>query len=927
MSKYTLNIVVVGKDDASSIFADVGKATERLGKQLDESGKKADGASQIMTGALRRVGELATNALAEAGQAVVGFVADSIKQAGDFEAGMNRFASVTGDSVTEAGFSLDDFKEKFLQLGAETQFSAAQAQDAAIELAKGGVAVSDIMGDAAQATLDLAAAGELELAPAAGIVAKQLGVWKSEGVTATEVSNALAQAANASTVDVDELALGLANAGGVAKVTGVSFRDTVQTMALLAPGFSSAADAGTSYKTFLSRLIPTTDNQAEAMARLNLLTEDGKSKFYDASGSFIGMRQAAVLLHESTKNLSQEQRQLAFNTIFGSDAIRAAAMIAEQGGEGFDAMGVAMAGAGTAAEQAAKRSKGFNFALDSLMGSVETLGIVAGSALLPVLTSLINDGLIPIVNAATGAAKHLDQLGSFLGAVVVPALYGATAATIAYALANSFQLVTAMSAAIAKVAAFTTTLAANTVATLAATGPLIAIGAAVAGVAWAWQNFDGKVKSATQALLEGKQWWNESTAALEQYDSASKEVQGRVSAHAATIRELRSEIQSEVEDLGRRSAAGLVSEAQYNAEMDAIRAKKDGLIVVTGAMESEIQAMARQQAAATTATNALAVATAGTEQLAVQSSMTAEEIEKLGKEIEKTYQKGAEAVQSYVDTEVSFLAQATEAREKHDSESLKSLAARYAQEQAAQKAHLGQMLIDYTLAQVQMGNIATEKAGLITQAIEKEFGVQKDASATTFLEMAAHIDKFAASGSSDLNALSSTLGSTADTAVATKQKMDELAKKYEAQLIHNFEEGKISAQELADKLKEIPSKVYSEVITTHRDVYETGGVSDSSPSGGTGKRAAGGPVSAGKRYLVGEEGPELFVPGTSGTIVPTPTLEAMLGGQAVAPQTINQTYITIAPGAIVVQAAPGQNVEQLADLVLNRISNRLSLRR
>lgn len=35
-----------------------------------------------------------------------------------------------------------------------------------------------------------------------------------------------------------------------------------------------------------------------------------------------------------------------------------------------------------------------------------------------------------------------------------------------------------------------------------------------------------------------------------------------------------------------------------------------------------------------------------------------------------------------------------------------------------------------------------------------------------------------------------------------------------------------------------------------------------------GKRALGGPVSAGRAYLVGERGPELFVPGATGTIVP-----------------------------------------------------------
>lgn len=48
-------------------------------------------------------------------------------------------------------------------------------------------------------------------------------------------------------------------------------------------------------------------------------------------------------------------------------------------------------------------------------------------------------------------------------------------------------------------------------------------------------------------------------------------------------------------------------------------------------------------------------------------------------------------------------------------------------------------------------------------------------------------------------------------------------------------------------------------------------------------RAAGGPVMAGSPYLVGEEGPELFVPGRSGSIVPNggggggPTVQVFIG--------------------------------------------------
>jgi phage-related minor tail protein len=44
--------------------------------------------------------------------------------------------------------------------------------------------------------------------------------------------------------------------------------------------------------------------------------------------------------------------------------------------------------------------------------------------------------------------------------------------------------------------------------------------------------------------------------------------------------------------------------------------------------------------------------------------------------------------------------------------------------------------------------------------------------------------------------------------------------------------------------------------------------------------ATGGPVASGYTYLVGERGPELFVPGASGAIVPNEGLGTVLTGSA-----------------------------------------------
>ncbi len=68
------------------------------------------------------------------------------------------------------------------------------------------------------------------------------------------------------------------------------------------------------------------------------------------------------------------------------------------------------------------------------------------------------------------------------------------------------------------------------------------------------------------------------------------------------------------------------------------------------------------------------------------------------------------------------------------------------------------------------------------------------------------------------------------------------------------------AKKLGDNLRKIPKNVYVDVfIETH---------GQTTVGTGTQERQFGGPVVAGRPYIVGEAGPELFVPPTSGRIVP-----------------------------------------------------------
>lgn len=57
-----------------------------------------------------------------------------------------------------------------------------------------------------------------------------------------------------------------------------------------------------------------------------------------------------------------------------------------------------------------------------------------------------------------------------------------------------------------------------------------------------------------------------------------------------------------------------------------------------------------------------------------------------------------------------------------------------------------------------------------------------------------------------------------------------------------------------------------------------GGEGQKFSSGGIGKRASGGPVSGGTPYIVGEQGPELFIPSASGAILPNSALKGSGAG-------------------------------------------------
>lgn len=360
------------------------------------------GLRKAIDGAFIGAGIAAFNtALAGTARALKGVFGGSIGAAATFQQTMSGVQAVTGTTAAEFA----NLSALALQLGKDTVFSASDAATAMSELAKGGVSVADIMAGALKATLDLASAGSISLADAAEIASNALAIFGLKGSDMAKVSDLIAGAANASSLSVTDFKYSMAMAGAVASASGQTFDDLALAIAIMGKNGLKGSDAGTSLKTMLMNLLPTTNKQTEAMRQLGLITADGQNKFLNANGSFKSMADIAAILNDATKGLTDSQRVMYLEMIFGSDAVRAAAIFAKEGATGFDDMSAAM-GKVTAAGVASVKLDNLRGSVEQLKGSLETAGIALGITFLPLLRDVVDagtravNGLIPLIEAS-----------------------------------------------------------------------------------------------------------------------------------------------------------------------------------------------------------------------------------------------------------------------------------------------------------------------------------------------------------------------------------------------------------------------------------------------------------------------------------------------------------------------------------------------
>lgn len=344
-----------------------------------------------------RKSALIASGMTAAGLAVAAFGVAAVKMAADFDQQMSTVQANTGATSAQ----MDQLRAAAIEAGASTVYSASDSADAINDLGKAGMSVTDILNGGLSGALNLAASDGMAVGDAAEYMANALSMFHLKGSQASQVADTLAAGAGKAVGNVSDFGEALNNCGAQANSFGMNVQETTGVLALFAQNGTIGAEAGTQLNSMLMKLAAPSAEASNTMKELGISA-------YDAQHHFVGMANFAGQLQKAEKGLTDEQRNQANATIFGSYAIKAANYLYEAGESGVNKWTKAVSESGYAAEQAAAKNNNLKGDLENLGGSMESLMISVGEGAQGPLRKMVQ-GLDTLVDAFAGLPSGAQQ--------------------------------------------------------------------------------------------------------------------------------------------------------------------------------------------------------------------------------------------------------------------------------------------------------------------------------------------------------------------------------------------------------------------------------------------------------------------------------------------------------------------------------------
>ena len=435
---------------------------------------EASGALKGLLPSLKQVG-LAVGVAAAAG------VALSISSFTDFQTSLNNVKAVSQATVTEMAL----FEQQALDMGASTKFSAQEAADAQAFLAMAGLSVQQSLA-ALPGTLQLAAAGQMDLAKAADLTTNVMSGYRLAVGDIPRINDLLASTASTANTNVEQLGDAMSYVGPVAAAAGRPIEETAAALGLLASNAFAGERGGTALRGIIATLITPS-------AALESITGKYALTLHDATGAMLPLDE--ILGQFNEKGVTSGE----IMSIFGKRAGPAMLALLGEGGDALKDYTKDLEAVGDAAKiMAETQQEGIVGVMTNMSSAASTLSIIIGRELEPAFTVF-----------AESATEGMRWLGENIGfvisetkAIATSVAAGFTTVGLAYLAMNARMVATTIATNVAKAAmvAFNLVTRANPIGLL-----VTAIGAAVAAYVY-WSD-------EINAFLAGA--WNKYLAANE----------------------------------------------------------------------------------------------------------------------------------------------------------------------------------------------------------------------------------------------------------------------------------------------------------------------------------------------------------------------------------------------------------------------------
>lgn len=479
---------------AKSRLAGFGASINQLGKKF--SGGLSSSISQISNtiigiGAFEGLRGLAGGA----------FNLDAYKALDEQLKAIQSVANPTAEGMKAIGDSIN-------KISVSTGQGPAEVARVFTELQKAGLSTEAVIGGAAKAVVQFAKIGGIATSDAAITMADALNVFKSEGLSATDVVNTLASAADESSTSIKQISESFAQSSAVFKAGNQTMLDIAAAVGILGNEGIKGSDAGTSLKTFMVSLLAPTDKAKEVIAELGI-------NIRDTAGQMLPIRDIIQEVSDKTRGLSGAARDNALRDLFGTDALRASIILLQGGAQGFDNFKARMGASLSVSEKFKIVMSSFGNQLEAMYASIQRVGVAIGEALAGPLGGVIKDitkfstGLAIILNRNPDLVVTLAKVGAGITAAAIAAGAAVVAFKILFAgigiglsvVSGVISVAGGITAAIGAIASFGKTLltvffnggiyaaglaskiAAIALAPVGVTAAILAIGAAIATAA------------------------------------------------------------------------------------------------------------------------------------------------------------------------------------------------------------------------------------------------------------------------------------------------------------------------------------------------------------------------------------------------------------------------------------------------------------